>query len=60
MMIPKHSHSHKVSRRKFLKKIKSGTKFIVPTLVSFNVSKLHATASVQPEIPLPPGEWENA
>jgi len=42
----------KSSRRDFLKKVKQGTKFTVPTLVTFSISELHAQASFPPNKPL--------
>lgn len=53
----KQSNSHKISRRNILKKIKKSTVFVVPTLVSFNISKLHATSSKELTPPKPPTEW---
>ena len=54
MMGTKHSHSHKVSRRNILKKLKSGAKFVVPTLVTFEISNLHVAASNSDKL-VPPG-----
>ena len=45
------SKTKKVSRRNILKKVKSGAKFIIPTIVTFNVSKLHADSSAPPGPP---------
>ena len=42
----------KTSRRDFLNKVKQGTKFAVPTLVTFKISELHAQASVPPDVPV--------
>ena len=53
----KQSNSQKISRRKILKKIKKSTVFVVPTLVSFNISKLHANSTAPAAIPPPPSEW---
>ncbi len=55
----KQSPRQNLSRRKILKKIKKSTVFVVPTLVSFHISKLHVGASgtAMTEPPGPPDEW---
>ena len=45
------SKTKNVSRRKIFKKVKSCAKFIIPTIVTFNVSKLHAESSAPPGPP---------
>ena len=40
-----------VSRREVLKKTKAGAKFVVPTIVTFELSKCIAVASTPPSPP---------
>ena len=54
----KQSLPKNLSRRKILKKIRNSTIFVVPTLVSFKVSKLQARTSFSKSSPPPPpSEW---
>ena len=46
-----HQKQRNVSRREVLKKTKTGVKFVVPTIVTFELSKCEAVASTPPDPP---------